>query len=74
MSDSRLRGIIIRMRRDKGYAFITGPASVATIEYFFHMQDCVPGVEFKELGEGSAVVFLPEKTEKGWRARNVSLP
>jgi cold shock CspA family protein len=50
----RLRGVIARLIPEKGYGFILGEDQT---DYFFHVNDVVPGATFAALSEDDEVVF-----------------
>lgn len=65
---ARMKGIIKRLVRDKGFGFISADSGP---EYFFHQSAC-PGTAFGELREGQTVSFDVGEGPKGPRAENVS--
>ena len=66
-----LTGLVVRVKRDKGFGFIKSPTGQ---EYFFHADDLVD-TAFDHLQEGATVTFheLPGRPGKGPRAANITV-
>jgi len=52
----------------KGFGFIAAEGQ----DYFAHFRE-ITSKGFKTLAEGSQVSFTPEKSEKGWTAKNIAV-
>lgn len=67
-----MTGYVKRVIQEKRFGFIVGDER---LEYFFHMQDYDGSWEALvadfNLNRGVAVEFIPDRTERGLRARNV---
>jgi len=66
-TDPRLRGVVQRLYRERGFGFIRIPGGE---EYFFHvsgLDDC----RIEELEEGLLVEFEGRQTAKGKRAEHI---
>lgn len=69
----RRPGSIAKLVTDRGYGFVRGADGQ---DYFFHLTDLEPGVEFERLEEGAAIEFEVKRPPGGGRAgaaRRVSL-
>ena len=60
-----LRGAIVRLVRERGFGFIRADGT----DFFFHKSGCID--DFHDLGEGHAVQFEIEGSNRGPRAVNV---
>lgn len=64
----KLEGIVKFFDIKKGYGFINHQ----NIDYFVYYKSILM-TGFKELHQNDVVVFTPEKSEKGWTAKDVML-
>lgn len=68
----RQQGIVVRLVRDRAFGFIRMSDGQ---EAFLHRTDCDESCPFEALSDGAqgtTLTFDLEKSDKGWRARNVS--
>jgi len=61
----KLTGIIVKKIPDRGYGFVRATDGR---EYFFHLTDLLPGLEFDCLVEGIPVDFEVKRTAEGGKA------
>ncbi len=69
---TELRGTVVKKVTDRGFGFIQ---AIDGRDYFFHLADLAPGLEFSEIQEGFPVIFEVKRqasAEKGGTAQNVT--
>jgi cold shock CspA family protein len=70
VNEQALEGIIERIIRNRGFAFLKGADG---IERFFHRSGVRPWVNFDALAEGDTVSFEEDRSPKGPRAKNIDI-
>lgn len=65
----RKEGQVKIWHEDRGFGFILGERG----DCFVHYTSIRNGAKFKELQEGQKVSYTPEKTERGWQAKDVEI-
>jgi cold shock CspA family protein len=61
---------IVKKWLDKGYGWITN--NQTGLDYFAH-QSAINMKGFRQLIEGQEVIFNAEKTDRGWKAINITI-
>lgn len=64
-----MNGYVRTLRKDREYGFIRAEGT----DYFFHKSEMDNPADFNQLREKDPVIFEPDETSRGLRARMVEL-
>lgn len=64
-------GKVTKIVKERGFGFIRADGSGK--DFFFHRTGMLTPTLFEQLVNGQRVEFLPNASEKGWRAEDVTV-